>query len=281
MTMISTGRPSGAMARLSAGLSMTARMLRRSGRRQRLRLAAGARDLARPCPLTLVVVGTTLAASLLFLAAPGIDLAASAAFHEPGAGFPAASLEALRLLRRSSTWVMGAVLILTLAVAFGPRSWRIVGRESRRRRAACLLVAFAAGPGLLVNGLLKGFWGRARPVNIETFGGDAPFAAAWRFSDGCATNCSFTSGEAASAAWTAMAALALMPRVWRPTAGLAVIVYTLALSMNRIAFGGHFLSDVVLSWLLTLLATILTVRLMRAAPAASFAFAGPRPLAVA
>lgn len=255
--------------------------LRRRARCEGLRLAAGARDLSRPCAATVAVLVATLAASILFVAVPEIDLRVSAAFHAPGEGFPAASNAVLRGLRRSSTWIMGGVLLAVLIAAFGPTAWSSGWGQGRRRRGLCLLAAFALGPGLLVNGLLKGVWGRARPVNVEAFGGDAPFSAAWAFGEGCFSNCSFTSGEAASAAWTAMAAVVLMPRGWRPTLGMAVVAYALALSFNRIAFGGHFLSDVVLSWLLVVLTTILTVRMMRAVPAPGRAFVPVRPLATA
>ncbi|MGA0546603.1 phosphatase PAP2 family protein [Brevundimonas sp. VNH65] len=256
---------------------------RRFARREARRLAAGLRDLGRPCPLTLVVLGATVAVSLLFILTPQIDVAVSAAFYQPGAGFPAADDPLLRGLRRSSTWVMGAVLAATLIAAFGPAAWSRVlapaDSETRRRRAICLLAAFLLGPGLLINGLLKGVWGRARPINVEVFGGDAPFAAAWRFSDGCASNCAFTSGEAASATWTAMAVLALAPTTWRAPLGTAVVLYAAALSLNRVAFGGHFLSDVVLSWLLTLLTAILAARTMRATAGVGRApFVAPRPL---
>ena len=35
-----------------------------------------------------------------------------------------------------------------------------------------ILLLYALGPGLLVDGLLKRFWGRARPADVQTFGGD-------------------------------------------------------------------------------------------------------------
>lgn len=254
---------------------------KRLARREGLRLRAGARDLSRPCLLTVAALSLTLGCSMLFLLAPGLDLAVSAAFHQRGAGFPLAADDALRALRRSSTWVMGSVLVAVLIAAFGRREWTAGWGEGRRRRGLCLLAAFALGPGLLVNGLLKGVWGRARPVNVVEFGGDDPFAAAWKFSDGCLSNCSFTSGEASSAAWTVIAALALMPRSWRPVGGAAILIYGLALSLNRVAFGGHFLSDVVLSWLLTLLTAILIGRLMRTAPGALPVRSSVRGLATA
>lgn len=270
-----------ASARLRVVRAFTGLRMRRRAKCEGLRLAAGARDLSRPCAVTVAVLAVTLAASILFVTVPRIDLWVSAVFHAPGDGFPAASNAVLRGLRRSSTWVMGGVLLAVLIAAFGPSAWSSGWGRGRRRRGLCMLAAFALGPGLLVNGVLKGVWGRARPINIEAFGGDAPFSAAWAFSEGCFSNCSFTSGEAASAAWTAMAALVLMPRAWRPTAGAAVVAYALALSFNRIAFGGHFLSDVVLSWLLVVLTIILTVRLMRVVPTPERAFVLARPLATA
>lgn len=238
MTDITAGAP--ASVRVRAVRAFTGPRMRRRARCESLRLAAGARDLSRPCAATVALLVATLAASILFAAVPEIDLSVSAAFHAPGDGFPAASNAVLRGLRRSSTWVMGGVLLSVLIASFGPAAWSSNWGQGRRRRALCLLAAFALGPGLLVNGLLKGAWGRARPVNIEAFGGDAPFSAAWAFSEGCFSNCSFTSGEAASAAWTAMAAMVLMPRDWRPTLGMAIVAYALVLSFNRIAFGGIF-----------------------------------------
>ena len=71
-------------------------------------------------------------------------------------------------------------------------------------------------------------------------------------SDWCDRNCSFVSGEASSAIWLLAVAL-LLPRGPSasgrpPDRGLRG-----APLLNRIAFGGHFLSDVLLSFGLTLL----------------------------
>lgn len=233
--------------------------------------------IAGPVGLSVLLTVTVSAVFLLF---PSIDLWVSAVFHDPAQGFAAADQPGLRLLRRSSTWVMGGLILWTLGlatVALFRRRHR--GRTSASvcvRRPLCLLVVFAVGPGLLVNGVLKALWGRARPVDVFDFGGDSPFSPAWGFSQACADNCSFTSGEGASAAWMA-AALMLIPVPWRAIAAPPLLAYALMLSLNRVAFGGHFLSDVVLSWCLTGLVAAAAWRLMVASPAAGRARRTRRP----
>jgi membrane-associated phospholipid phosphatase len=133
------------------------------------------------------------------------------------------------------------------------------------RRTCYLLAALAIGPGLVVNGILKSHWGRPRPIAVDEFGGDAPYQAVWRMSDWCQTNCSFVSGEASSSIWF-VAALILVPARYRLAVGIPVVTYAVLLSANRIAFGGHFLSDVVLSWTISGLVFAALYRLMVSAP---------------
>jgi len=208
--------------------------------------------------------------SALFLAAPQIDLWASGLFWSP-AGFELAQSPALKALRKSSSWVLGLILLgvlATLAAHLIRRDWTALGGA---RRCWFLLAGLALGPGLVVNTVLKDGWGRPRPNAIEAFGGEAPYIPVWEISDWCARNCSFVSGEAASAAWTVAAAIVLAPLLplSRLRAALvgAAVVYAAALSLNRLAFGGHFLSDIVLSWAITGLTLALLARLLLPAPA--------------
>lgn len=194
-------------------------------------------------------LGTALlAASLIFWTFPAIDLIVSGWFYSSSGGFTLASDPALRLLRASSDWVIIGVVLIALFCIFrqvvpGPVVW------SRIRAPVWLLAGMALGPGLLVNGLLKTYWGRPRPIQIDAFGGDAMHQKVWVVSDWCDRNCSFVSGEASAAAWLVAAAL-VTPRRIRPAATLIALVYAGALSLNRIAFGGHFLSDIVFAWLI-------------------------------
>lgn len=218
----------------------------------------------RPGVVSLTVVATGVL-SLYFLMFPGVDMATSAAFHTAGEGFVASSDPMLRALRKSSTIILALILLGVI----GRILFRLIARRSPGRdlrRGAFLLIGLAAGPGLLVNTVLKGLWGRPRPVHIEMFGGDAPYVPVWQISNWCQTNCSFVSGEASSAAWLVAAAWVLCPPAWRPWALPLAVTYGVALSLNRLAFGGHFLSDILLSWSLTGLVLAALYPVLIAAP---------------
>lgn len=216
-------------------------------------------------------LAATVLLTLYFWILPGADVKVTAGFHSLGQGFPLSELPALRLLRKSSSWALAAVVIgalSALVMAAQRGGW---AELKKARRAWCVLAGLALGPGLLVNLVLKGFWGRPRPVQVELFGGDAPYVAPWRITDWCADNCSFVSGEGASAAWM-VAAVALMPEPWRRRLLAPMATYAAALSMNRVAFGAHFLSDILLSWslvavVMSLLYALLTMSARTAARA--------------
>jgi len=104
---------------------------------------------------------------------------------------------------------------------------------------------------VLVNMILKELWGRPRPYQVEELGGDQPFVLPGTISNFCENNCSFVSGEASSAAWL-ITFLVFIPRRWQWPAGILIGLYVVFFSGLRVAFGRHFLSDVVISVLLTL-----------------------------
>lgn len=221
--------------------------IRRETARIRLSLAAGLK-LDEPVALLSVVL---VALSVYFVVLPGVDLAVSELFYSPTAGFALSDNIVLKALRKSSTYaLMMIVLGLLGEVALGLRS-RVGRFRHYSRRAVVLLAGLAIGPGLIVNGLLKSMWGRPRPIQTDLFGGDAAFTPAWTISDGCAHNCSFVSGEASSAAWMVAAIWIMTPPEWRRWTVPAALTYGIALSVNRIAFGGHYLSDTLLSWAIT------------------------------
>ncbi|MDQ1155076.1 phosphatase PAP2 family protein [Brevundimonas sp. SORGH_AS_0993] len=206
-----------------------------------------------------------LAVSVAFLLFPGVDIAVSRLFYRPEAGFVLGGDPVLKALRKSSTWV----LALMLLGALGRLIWAWVRRRpwgDAGRRALFVISALALGPGLTINLVFKELWGRARPIQIEAFGGHAPFTPVWMFSDACRNNCSFVSGEGAGAAWMVGAALVLTPARWRPVVLPTVVLYAAALSMNRLVFGGHFLSDILLSWGLTAMVMLALHRVTEFAP---------------
>lgn len=131
------------------------------------------------------------------------------------------------------------------------------------RRAAFAAALFAVGPGLLVNAGLKTYSHRPRPVQtIEAAGGDMPFRPYYRFDGACRTNCSFSSGEAASAFWTTAPAL-FAPPALRVAAVGAALGFGLLVSAFRMILGAHFLSDIAFSALAVILLTLVARRLFR------------------
>lgn len=235
--------------------------VRRALQKLQLSMAAGI-DHASPVS---VALAATVILSAYFVLLPGVDLAVSGLFYDPAFGFAASADPVLKALRKSSSWVMGLTLLGLIALAV--RGWWTGWREARK--ALFLITGLALASGVVVNGVFKSMWGRARPIQVEAFGGEAEFSGAWRMTDQCLSNCSFVSGEASSAAWLAAVAIVMTPKAWRATVIPLAFAYAAALSINRILFGGHFLSDVVLSWAITGLVLCLLHRVMLHCPVAA------------
>lgn len=122
------------------------------------------------------------------------------------------------------------------------------------RRISLLLVALALGPYALVNLVLKEFSDRPRPYQTDLFGGTMPFVPAGSFDGLCDSNCSFVSGEAAGAGWL-ICLMILVPRRYRLVLAPPIIASSLVTPALRLAFGGHYLSDTVLGFLIAPLVT--------------------------
>lgn len=203
----------------------------------------------------LLAVALPLAVAGLVLALrPDLDLAVSRLFWREGEGFWLAGHGWAGFLRHVSMWPTIGLGVAAL-VSLGQHILAPASRQFMSARAALFLsLTVLLGPVLLVNGLLKEHWDRARPVHVSEFGGAWRFTPWWRPGDGteCRTNCSFISGEASGAAWLVAPALLAPPQV-RPVAVAAAGLYVVVVSGLRIAFGGHFLSDTLLAVLATLL----------------------------
>ncbi len=199
--------------------------------------------------------------SAFFLAFPGVDLWFSDLFYRSRGGFWLRRNDLLGLLRTSHD-----VLLVVFVIALVASPVIKIARPGRPSPIAPNVVVFLLStlilaPLVLVNAVLKNNWGRPRPIQVDAFGGDAPYVEVWRISQWCDTNCSFVGGEASSATWFIAVALVLPPRC--RTAGVVVAaLYAGLLSLNRIAFGGHFLSDVMISVALTLLVIAVAYRVV-------------------
>ncbi|SER22266.1 Membrane-associated enzyme, PAP2 (acid phosphatase) superfamily [Faunimonas pinastri] len=207
-------------------------------------------------PLVATLFVTTLL-SILFMAWPALDIAVAHAFYIHQYGFNGPAVELLQLIRHIGQYIEIAVLVglllpLLLKLLL-PRTRMLV---LKAREIFFAVGVFLIGPGLIVNGIFKDYWGRARPRDILQFGGQQHFSPAWFFSNQCDDNCSFVSGEGSTAFWIVVLVFLVPPR-WRKATVLATTGFAATVSFTRIAMGGHFLSDVLLSWCFTLVVILM------------------------
>lgn len=220
--------------------------------------------------LTIGWCAAFLVSALLFQLWPGIDLAVSGVFYTPGQGFALANDRALEVLRQSIWWMSNLMVALAVAAVIAA----LAGRPFLDlRRAALILLLYLIGPVLLADGLLKRFWGRARPASIADFGGTQNFTPPLIPADQCQSNCSFVSGEGAAAAALAIALLLIAPAV-RPRVSATVfrlyIAFAVAIPLTgmalRVMFGRHFLSDTIFAALLVSGVALVLARLILTRP---------------
>ena len=199
-----------------------------------------------------------LALLLIYVVWPGLDLPVSAWFYRSDSGFWIDDQPWVQAVHHTVPWIGRLLLVGSLAVWLLGHFGRRTELRRLRRPAAALFLGLVLGLGLLAHGVLKENWGRARPVQVSQFGGEASFTPPWQPTSECRRNCSFVSGHAGTGfALIALGALAAprRRRFWLVTGWSAGLL----LGALRIAQGGHFLSDVLFGGLL-LWGTSLAIR---------------------
>jgi len=213
--------------------------------------------------LDLLLLG---AIGVLLVTFPQIDLAIAGLFYDPFDGFYLRENPLVRLVFHGVPWITRTVVVSL--VLFLLAAWTIWRRHAfflrQRRTALYLLLVMIIGPGLLVNTVFKDHWGRARPSQVEAFGGTKQFTRAALPTDQCERNCSFVSGHA-SVGFFFLAFAFVWPRrrVFWLAAGTGL---GLGIGLVRIMQGGHFFSDVIFCGIVVYLtARVLHVVLFRPA----------------
>jgi lipid A 4'-phosphatase len=198
----------------------------------------------------MIYAGILALALITFFFLPQIDLETSRLFYVSGRGFVLADWPPVVFLYRMVPWITWSILALVATAAI----WLfLVGRPIWRfdRKVLIFLVASTAlGPGLLVNAILKENWGRARPTQIEAFGGSRQFTSAPLPAAECSSNCAFVSGHAALG-FSLVGFAFLLPPTGRLRRGAiaTALVTGAVVGLGRIAQGAHFLSDVLFAGL--------------------------------
>lgn len=201
----------------------------------------------------LIALGLSLVIGLMFGIFPELDLKLAALFYDPATKtFPLQSDGVAAFARDAAMWVAWALALPALIAIVGKLLRPDRPMLIRGRAAVFLLVTILLSAIVLSNLTFKSHWGRPRPVMVTEFNGPWQFVPWWDPRGECGRNCSFFSGEGATAFWT-YAPAALTPPTWRPLAYAAATLFGIATSVLRMAFGGHFFTDVAAAGLVSFL----------------------------
>lgn len=205
-----------------------------------------------------IALALALIIGIIFGIYPELDLKLAALFYDAEARtFPLKQDWLAALARNGAMWVawacaLPALVALVIKLIRPDRPLLMSGRA-----IVFLLLTLTLSAGVLTNFTFKTYWGRPRPVLVSEFNGSLPFVAWWDPRGRCGRNCSFFSGEGATAFWT-IAPAALTPPAWRPLAYAAATLFGILTSALRMAFGGHFFTDVATAGLVSFLVIWLT-----------------------
>ncbi len=195
------------------------------------------------------IVGGFVALALLPTAWTRLDLNAAALFMGPSPPIDAVKWWWVEWI---NLYIPAAFRIAVVLALLG---WLLVTVGSRGKKwrmpLAFVVLAGALGPGLLVNSGFKDNWQRARPYQVQPFGGTQQFTRAAVMTDQCNNNCSFVSGHVACGFF--LASLMLVHRRRQHMWGAIGVAAGLAIGFARMADGAHWLSDALWACPITLL----------------------------
>lgn len=195
-----------------------------------------------------IILACFLVSSILLWGFPAIDIDISRIFFD--AGFHLKELWWYTPARDALAYFIWLSLAAIVAIC-------VYNRLSKRnlcgicvKKVGYLFLVLILGAGLIVNVMFKDHFGRARPRDIEEFGGSKRFTPAFVISNECTANCSFSSGEGAAGFFSLALAMALSRR---REVFLAAVAIGSLVSLSRIAAGAHFFSDTVVSFFVMLI----------------------------
>lgn len=196
----------------------------------------------------LLVSVVALVLAVAFITLPQLDLWASGSLYSDGAW----------LLDRDSPWLypiyvglprLGQLLFLLVGLLL---VLSLVDQHGKFRGMRSVLVFLFAGilvgPVLVVDVGLKDHSGRARPINVQPFGGAKEFTPAFVPTNQCIKNCSFVSGHVVGASFIMAFGWLGAPPIRRRWL-LGSLGFAGVVGIARMLPGGHFLSDVAFAWL--------------------------------
>lgn len=184
-------------------------------------------------------LGITVVFALIPTVWTALDLKTAALFFPPAAHTDVEAWWWVELINLYIPAVFRGSVFLALAgwvwasVRASGKPWRLF--------FSFWVLAGALGPGLLVNSGFKEHWQRARPYQVENFGGTQQFTRAAVMADQCNNNCSFVSGHVACGFF--LASVMLVQRKRRVAWAVAGAAAGSIIGFSRVAAGDHWLSD--------------------------------------
>ena len=199
-----------------------------------------------------------LAAALVPTLWPALDLRAATLFADPQAPLHALHwwwLQPVNDYIPEIFRLLLALAALAWAIAlFSPRWQRL------RLGLAFFVIAGIVGPGAVVNFGFKDNWQRARPWQVQNFGGSQHFTRAALITDQCDANCSFVSGHVACGVF--FVTLGLVHRRRQREWATAGVLGGLLIGFARMSDMAHWLSDVLWAFPITLVSSWLIWKLL-------------------
>ncbi len=190
-----------------------------------------------------------------------LDLIIAHQFFQPAAGSGGLFQENFITHTLYKFGMMPAFLISGVAGLYFLLSHFYLSLKKWRAPSICIILNLLLGPGLIINILFKGFWGRPRPIQLALFGGGQDFRPFYlpNFSEQASYFKSFPSGHCTMGFFFFALCFIAMRLKNKPLFYIAVfitLVLGLLLTYTRIAQGGHFFSDTLwaagLMWYITL-----------------------------
>ncbi len=183
---------------------------------------------------------------------PTIDLYVSNLFYNPHEGtfYNCAIMKILFRYGEIFGLLSGGVAAFFLLLSFTKTKFR-----KYRPGSLALVLTLVIGSGLITNTLLKGYWGRPRPKQVVEFGGKHTYRPFWhpKAQKRDDLQKSFPSGHVAMGFY--FLSLCLVGRRYNKRALFQTALFLTiglggGLMITRVAQGGHFVSDVLISALL-------------------------------
>ncbi|MBA3722787.1 MAG: phosphatase PAP2 family protein [Parachlamydiaceae bacterium] len=148
------------------------------------------------------------------------------------------------------TWGIIGIALLGLVASFISKVY-----EKWRRPALFLILTLAIGSGLFIHVMLKDHWGRPRPKQVIEFGGTQAFRAYYQpnFFNQPQPSKSFPCGHCSMGFYffsVALLGLYFQKRKVYYFGMFLAFILGILLGVTRMAQGGHFLSDVIVSGLI-------------------------------